>query len=140
MYMMILTRAIKRDSTEMTTLKLVMLRKTGQLWGFGMNDLVDIQLTPWQRLNYRSVVRRGVDQFTRVAVPSMVRPFLPQLGAIQIWCCNAIQSQSCDGDGQFEREATDQRFWSSPLPLEGMEAGRYPHAGGNGFPSRNADL
>ena len=107
MYMIILTRAIKRDSTEMTTLKFVMLRKTGKPRDSGTNDLIDIQLTPWQRLNYRSVVRRGIDQLIRVAVPSMVRPFLPQLGAVQIWCCNAIQSESCDGDSQFERKATD---------------------------------
>lgn len=59
----------------------VVVRDAAQLgsiyYNLGIEDDRDVQLTPWQRRHYRSVVRGGIDQLIRVAVPSVVRAFLP---------------------------------------------------------------
>ena len=89
-------------------------------------------MTPWQRFHHRSVVRCRIEQLIRVAVPSVIRPFLPQPGAIQVRRCNAIERKSGDAEGQFEGKESDERFRSSPLPWDGVEARRYPHVGGGG--------
>ena len=45
-----------------------------------------------------SIVGVGVDDLIRVAVPAMVGTFLPEACAIEIWLCDAEQSESSDFD------------------------------------------
>lgn len=62
-----------------------------------------------------------------IAVPPMVRPFLPQTGAIQIRRCNPIERESGDGEEELQHEQGYDYFWGPPLPWDGSEEGGHLH-------------
>ena len=49
----------------------------------------------------------------------MVGTFLPESGAVEIWLCDAIESESGDLDEEFETEEVEDCFRELPLPWDG---------------------
>lgn len=86
-----------------------------------------IQLAPRQGDADGSVVCVGVNDLVGIAIPAMVGAFLPEFGAVEVWLCNAKESESGDFNGELHCEEIQDGTRKLPLPWDGCVAVLYTH-------------
>ena len=82
--MMPLHKRMKTDRTAMATLKLVVLHPISHFISYVHMEGSNTQLTPWKRRAEWLVICSSIDPLIRVAIPSMIGAFLPELGTVEI--------------------------------------------------------
>ena len=117
------------ESTATTRFKVVTLFRgvDGQLERFGSLISRDSQLIPWCWSWDGFVVCISVQQFNRVAIPTMICTFLPELRTIQVRIRNTDESEHGNGQGKLDDAEDDRKPGHAPLeihPRAGWEAHR----------------
>jgi len=122
MNMMPLHKRRNTERTAITTLKFVVLWQVSHYMSHSLVVGGSEQLTPYQWRTDRFVVCVCVNHLVWVAIPSMIRAFLPESGAIKVWLSNAKESESSDAERKLKDEEAYEDFWCAPFSRNGGEA------------------
>ena len=77
----------------------------------------NVQLTPHHRHLQRPVIGSCIEDGVGIGIEAMEGPFAPQQGAVGVRAGDAVDSESGDGEREFEDEEGDE------------DLGRFPMAG-----------